>query len=116
MIKLLHFSVDEDDFCNISIRLISNCAEVECDMYISRADLIDLKENIELMYDFKLKEFTFNYEASGLSDNVKMDFLLKKNGHVIIDYTIHSHDGSLFKSYIDSDVETIHSFGRDIGA
>lgn len=105
--------MDEDGFYNIDLIFISDVATVKCNMYIYEDDIIEFKNNIGLIYGLKLKEYIFEYNAIGLSDNVTLKFNVTKTGHVVVEYII-SNNENIFKSSVLIDMETMNNIIKNI--
>ena len=105
--------IDEDGFYDICLSFVSNVAVVKCNMYIYDEEIKELKDNIRLMYEFKLKEYVFKYNAIGLYDNVTLAFNVEKSGHVLVKYVITNNE-NIFKSSVLTDLETINNIIKNI--
>ena len=105
--------LDEDGFYDICLNLVSKDASTRCNMYIYEDDIKELKKNIQLMYNLEISNFSFKYEAIGLTDNVELNFKIEKNGHVVIDYNI-NNENDTFISHMSMDLESLNTFSNEI--
>lgn len=105
--------MDEDGFYDIGLTFVSDIATVKCNMYVYEDDIIELKNNIGLIYELKLKEYIFEYNAIGLSDNVSLKFNVEKRGYIVIEYIITNNE-NIFKSSVLIDMETMNNIIKNI--
>lgn len=64
-IAIVKALLDVDGFYDLRLKFISNKACIKCSMYIYEDEIKQLKSNAQLMYNFKLSNFSFEYEAIG---------------------------------------------------